>query len=307
MELRQLRYFCAIAREENLTRAAEALGLRSPSLSQQLRALEQELGTALFERSPAGMTLTAAGRALLPEAQVALTAVDRGARAVAAAAANPTLSIGIPPGVLSDLPALIASAARQAGAVVEFQDLATAVQLPMLQRGVLDAGVLSLPVEVENLVLTVVADEPLGVLMHSRHSLAALDRIDWTDLEGQDLLWFRRDLAPGYHDEVLAVCHRNGWQPRIRTATARRSIMVAELDYSTACVALRPERDGAQAPELVWRPLTVDAPRLRLGLAYPRDTRHLALAQLATDLARQASRNVRKALPRGRIRDHGVP
>ncbi|WP_406229475.1 LysR family transcriptional regulator [Nocardia sp. NBC_01009] len=65
MELRQLRYFCAVAETGNLTRAAEGLGLRSPSLSQQIRGLEQELGAELFERSAEGMTLTAAGRALL--------------------------------------------------------------------------------------------------------------------------------------------------------------------------------------------------------------------------------------------------
>ncbi|NUU20759.1 MAG: LysR family transcriptional regulator, partial [Streptomycetaceae bacterium] len=54
MEIRQLRYFCAVAEEENLTRAAEGLGLRSPSLSQQIRALEQELGAPLFVRSATG-------------------------------------------------------------------------------------------------------------------------------------------------------------------------------------------------------------------------------------------------------------
>ncbi|MDL4819282.1 helix-turn-helix domain-containing protein [Actinomadura opuntiae] len=64
MELRQLRYFVAVAEEANLTRAAERLGLRSPSLSQQARGLERELGAALFDRTAAGMELTPArGRA----------------------------------------------------------------------------------------------------------------------------------------------------------------------------------------------------------------------------------------------------
>ena len=68
MELYQLRSFIAVAELAHLTRAAERLHVSQPALSAQIKALEDELGVHLFERTPAGMTLTAAGKRLLPEA-----------------------------------------------------------------------------------------------------------------------------------------------------------------------------------------------------------------------------------------------
>src|SRR2546428_14095972 len=78
MTLRQLACFVAVVEEGSITRAARGLGLAQPSLSQQLRALEDELGGALVERTSRGIAVTPAGRALLPEARAALRAAERG-------------------------------------------------------------------------------------------------------------------------------------------------------------------------------------------------------------------------------------
>src|SRR5438105_10006692 len=87
MTLRQLACFVAVVEEGSFTRAARGLGLAQPSLSQQLRALENELGGALVERTSRGVTVTPAGRALLPEARAALRAAERGGRSARAALA----------------------------------------------------------------------------------------------------------------------------------------------------------------------------------------------------------------------------
>jgi DNA-binding transcriptional LysR family regulator len=80
MNLRQLRYFVVIADEGSFTRAAARLLVAQPSLSQQIKALEQELGGPLLERLPKGVRLTAAGKAFLPEAQAAVTHAERATR-----------------------------------------------------------------------------------------------------------------------------------------------------------------------------------------------------------------------------------
>lgn len=85
MNLRQLEYFVAIAEAGSVTRAAERLFVSQPSLSQQIRALERELGGALLERLPQGVRLTAAGQSLLPEAQAAIRHAERARHAVRSA------------------------------------------------------------------------------------------------------------------------------------------------------------------------------------------------------------------------------
>jgi DNA-binding transcriptional LysR family regulator len=87
MNLRQLTCFVAVVDEGSFTRAARAIGIAQPSLSQHIRALEEDLDGRLIERLPRGIALTPAGRALLPEARAAVRAVERGRRGTRAALA----------------------------------------------------------------------------------------------------------------------------------------------------------------------------------------------------------------------------
>src|SRR3989442_6763914 len=95
MNLRQLQYLLAIADEGSFTRAAEQLLVAQPSLSQQIKRLEQELGGPLLERLPTGVRLTAAGKAFLPEARAAVTHAERATRNARSALG---LEAGEPPG-----------------------------------------------------------------------------------------------------------------------------------------------------------------------------------------------------------------
>ncbi|WP_081809707.1 LysR family transcriptional regulator [Amycolatopsis keratiniphila] len=240
MELRRLRYLCAVVEEGHLTRAAERLGIRASSLSQQIIALERELDATLFVRTQAGMTPTAAALALLPHARRMLEEADLGARAVRDTVGRP-LRVGLTPGAPANvLPALHAEG-------VEIDDLSAARQLELLRRGALDAGLLALPEDVDGLRVVVVSERPLGVLVADTHPLARLDTVGWEDLAGLDLLLYERKLAPGYHDALLADCAAAGWRPaHVRSGPPRRSLFVGELRYGGDVVALRPEEEPAE-------------------------------------------------------------
>lgn len=302
VELRQLRYFEVVAREGHLTRAAGLLGIRPTSLSQQIIALERELGAPLFHRTPGGMAPTDAGRALLPYARRSLAAAEAGARAVHRVAdGDRAWRVGVTPGA----PAGVVASLRTHAGDADLRDLPVSRQLARLRDGTLDMGLVVLPADTGDLEIRVVGDVPLGVLMASRHPLAARDELDWGDLRDQDLLWFDRDLAPGYHDAMLDAFHAAGWRPRrVRPGPPRRSLFAAELAHTPSLVAMRPHRDEAVGADLTWRPLP-NAPRLRHALVWdPSHPSAARLRALAAELAAEAGPHADEGTPRGRAADH---
>lgn len=248
-----------MAAEGHLTRAAERLGIRASSLSQQIIALERELGATLFVRTQAGMTPTAAALALLPHARRILEEADLGARAVRDTVDRP-LRIGVTPGAP---PAVLSTLYAEA---VQIDDLSAARQLELLRRGALDAGLLALPEEVDGLRVVVVSERPLGVLVSDAHPLARLEDVGRDALTGLDLLLYDRKLAPGYYDSLLADCAAAGWRPaHVRAGPPRRSLFVAELRHGGDVVALRPREEPAEG--LRWLPLR-EPPVVRHALVW---------------------------------------
>src|SRR6266516_5885877 len=180
MELRHLRYFIAVAEEGSLTLAAEKrLHKAQPSLSRQIRALEDEVGAQLIVRSVRGVELTAAGRVFLDHARLALTQADAAKEAARRAAqpAKPTFALGFLTGkeinwlpeamrILHDeLPNIEITVSSQ-----NSPDLADA-----LMRGRLDAAFMRPEEQAGELVYRRVITEPFVVMFPSDHRLAAHD------------------------------------------------------------------------------------------------------------------------------------
>src|ERR1041385_4156652 len=146
MELRHLRYFVAVAEEQNVTRAAVRLHVSQPPLSRQIRNLEDELGTALFNREAKALRLTEAGRVFLTEARIILQRADDAVQMAKAIAGGKRgeIHVGYAPSLTVELLPRALKYFRESNpdVHVQLQDLSTREMLRGLNEGKLHAALL---------------------------------------------------------------------------------------------------------------------------------------------------------------------
>lgn len=174
MELRHLRYFCAVAEEKNLTRAAEKLFIAQPPLTRQIKQLEEDIGAQLFNRHSRGLTLTPAGEYFWEQAQQILTKADlvrENTRQIAEEEKS-VFSIGFVPSVFYGyLPSLVRDLRQQANVNIMLHDLKTGEQINALKTGKIDIGFGRLTIPDEQVEQTTLFQEALLVALHVGHPL----------------------------------------------------------------------------------------------------------------------------------------
>ena len=188
LDLRKLRYFAAVAEHEHFGRAAEQLYIAQPVLSRQIRALEQELGCALLERTSRSVRLTAAGRQLRYEAAELLAgAADATRRVHQAARGSARLVVGFAPG-LSVAAAVRSYETEQPGIDIQLLRLNWYEQAESLRDGRADVGYLRRPFDATGLTVTTTGSEPSVVCLPAAHPLASNRRLLQADLADQTTL-----------------------------------------------------------------------------------------------------------------------
>ncbi|MFC7326797.1 LysR family transcriptional regulator [Marinactinospora rubrisoli] len=271
MQFQQLAYFLAVAETRHFTRAAELSRVAQPSLSKQIRNLEEELGAALFSRARGNITLTPAGEALLPLAQRILTDMETARREVQELAgmrrgrvrlgATPSLCAGL----LAD--ALARFHSRFPGIELHVEESGSRDLIRALGRGELDLALIILPLHSSDpaFVTTPILRESLVVVSPAdapRPTRQAAMRI--TDLRELPLVMFRQ----GYdvREATLHACRAAGFEPRLAVEGGE---MDAVLRFVEAGLGV------AVVPSMVLK----NRPGLRgTPLAQPRLLRTIALA-----------------------------
>jgi DNA-binding transcriptional LysR family regulator len=284
VELRHLRYFVVVAEERHITRAAVRLGLQQPPLSQQIRALEDELGTKLFTRMPRGVELTPAGMAFLEEAQTVLGGVER-ARARARAAAmgqrgrisiGLTTSASLHPAVTRTLRAY---ADRHAAVALDLHaNSAAGLTEALLRRDVQVAVIRAAVARPADLVFRELTRENMLIALPAGHHLirrtasGANAPIALRALAGERLILVRRHAAPGMYGNVVDACHTAGFEPivvaEVEQMLTSISLIAAGVGISLMPASIREVRQEG----IVYCPI-LDAPSLvaPLTLVYRRD------------------------------------
>jgi DNA-binding transcriptional LysR family regulator len=263
MELRHLRYFVQVADDLHFARAAQHLGISQPPLSQQIRALEDELGVRLFDRTSRSVALTPAGRLFLDEARATLAQASHAATIARRAARGELGELAI--GFASSAPFI----PRVANAIFGFRNAYPDVRLTLTEQGgpalleavldrTFDLGLLrraSTPTVPPGLTVSHLITERLAVAMRPDHPLAARDGLWLRDLDGEPLLVYSPSRTGGFTQELLQMLSDAGVTPAIaQTANEIATLFglaAAGLGITVIAQSLR----ALQAVNLVYRPL----------------------------------------------------
>jgi DNA-binding transcriptional LysR family regulator len=288
MDLRQLRYFVAVAETRHYGRAAERLHMAQSPLSQAIRQLEEQVGATLFDRTTRRVDLTAAGHTLLDDAYRILGSVEDAQRRVerVAAGSDGVLTVGT-----TDLAAyrLLPRLARVASQrlptlTLRFRPgLLTAAQEDALDERRIDLGVLRPPVVHPDLTTRTVARESLVAVLPAGHRLAGSTAITLDDLREDDFVVYG---APGSVVDSVGIqaCLNAGFLPRRKVESRDTPVLLTHVAAGDG-VALLPESVRALSmPGVVYRDL-VEELHTDLALAWRTGDNSPALKRLLDVLA----------------------
>jgi DNA-binding transcriptional LysR family regulator len=315
MELRHLRYFLAVAEERHMTRAAARLGLQQPPLSQQIHALEKELGTKLFTRLPRGVELTPAGTGFLEEVRVVLSGVERAALRARAAAMGQrgqisiglTTSASLHPSVTRMLRAF---AERHEAVALDLHANSAAGLTEALLRQDLQVAIIRAAVaRPADLVFRELARENMLVAMPAEHRLVRRmvsgenAAVPLRALAGERMILVRRHAAPGMYSNVIEACHKAGFEPLV-SAEVEQMLISINLVAAGAGVALVPASIREVRQEGIAYCPIADAPSLiaPLTLVYRRDeTRPMVADFIELAASQERALKSRRVAARGSL------
>ncbi|KAB7834121.1 LysR family transcriptional regulator [Streptomyces mobaraensis] len=272
VDTRLLRSFVAVAEEGGVTRAAERLYVSQPALTKQIKQLERRLGTPLFTRSRAGMTLTGPGRVLAERAPELLARWDAAARETrrAAGRAARVLRVGFLASAANEAtPRIVAEfARRRPGWRADMRQAAWSDPSAGLMDGDVDVALLRLPFPgQEALCVEELFDEPRCVALAAGHPLAARERIAFRELWDEPFVAAPPETGP-WRDHWLAADEREGRPVRVGAVTDQPDEWLSAIAHGYG-VALAPESAARfyARPGVVYRAVSGVSPS-RVGVAW---------------------------------------
>ena len=300
MEMHQLAYFESVSRHLHFTRAAEELNVAQPSVSQQIRKLETELGAPLFHRMKRHVALTEAGKTFLPHARAVLQRVDEARLEVQELSGlrRGTLAVGAPPSVGTHLlpRALAAFSRRHPGIALAFREAGSRTLLGLLEQGELDMAVVIQPIRHPALETRPLLEEELLLAVPRRHPLASGQRrVRLAQLREEPFVLLREG-AYDLRDQTLAACRRSGFDPVVALDGGEMDSM---LRFVAAGIGV------AILPEMVLADIERPDGPVAVRRLQPKLTRSLVLARRRDRYFSAAAREFTGVLEEAATVNHG--
>lgn len=277
MELRHLRYFCAVAEHRSFTSAARLLNVSQSGVSGQVRALEEEMGVRLLRRNPREVSLTPEGVIFYEEAREILGRTQRAVEMTLRASKGQSgrLSVGLcGPVTVTFLSRLVRKFRRQyPGVVVGIVERPPAEQIEALLEGQIDiAFTRGLPAEKKHLVChQLLFREPLMVALPKGHRLAGSEAIALEQIATERMALFAREGAPEVFDAIVSLCQKAKFSPRI-VDTPRSWQALLTVVEANEVVAVVPQCvKHLQPNEVVFLPIMGKSSQLDAIVAWRRE------------------------------------
>jgi len=290
MELRHLAYFVAVADHQHFTRAAEALHIAQPSLSQQIRKLEEEIGSTLFERARGQVTLTEAGAHLLPHARALLSRAKEAERELAELAnlERGRLHIGALPALSATMlpPYLVAYHAQYPGIELDLREAPTITLLRQLEHREVDIALTALPPAHGYLGSLPLGRESFAIAVAPNHPLAGRASVQPAELRDEPFILWSEGSA--VRDLTLRICRAAGFEPKVVIESAYWDTICSFVAVGMG-ITIVPEQtlSVATRAQVSVVPLSDGGHGRQIGLLWRRDGYQPATARAFIDLVRE--------------------
>ncbi len=276
MNLRQLRYFLAVADELHFGRAAIALNMAQPPLSAQIKQLEADLGLLLFKRTKRQVRLTAAGEVLQQEAQQVLDRLDLARRKTQQAGRGELGQMAISfvsSAMYSVLPPWLRRfRQRYPQVALTLQEATGAKQIEGLLSHQLDLGFVRPPLEQStSLNSQTIWREPLLVALPEGHTLSAQARVSIQDLAHEGFILSMRASAPELYDNIISFCAQAGFSPKAVQTAAQLQTVLGLVAAQMGVAILPAAAQKLRREGVCYRPFVEPAPMAELMMIWRKE------------------------------------
>jgi DNA-binding transcriptional LysR family regulator len=274
LDSRALALFLAVADALSFRQAAETLHLSQPPLSRAIRDLEERLGTRLFDRNTKGVSLTDAGRRLLPFARSIARLLREAEAALVTRGLPTTLRLGLTSAVEPPWFRGLAQRvqAMHPGTAVSTSSDTSPRLVRQLRAGKLDAAFIALPTDAHGMDVVELDRLPMVVAMQSSNRLAKRRAVNLADLARESVFWFERARQPAFYDYCQKVFLRHDFAPSKLTEPADHHVLLGEVASGRGVALLPKSFTALRRAGVVYRSLVEgDELAVGIGLATRRD------------------------------------